>query len=438
MKLSGSAPPRTTGRIGLFCADGYPLPDYIARAAYDGSEVDLDICHLSVRDMILSLCSRSVVRMTREFDLERNVWITDPYDECGRYADDILSDWRAFGAGSLESLHDTASAYVRKILACPKPHRVFHQDDFTFILGQGTVPKSLDMSRRPPAYRRGEGHSLSPDGICHPLLEHMAFCVPDGLVPHSRSGCSIMPSGKKLAPTPMPPARLARSAQKDIDILLMARRLDSDAAYVLEGYGRHDLLLCGAIDTASAFRQADQIQLKHGTPLGCMVLSPNDTTLCDTNGNDAKNIVFHGTCLAGSLEASEPVKPPRPASVTDDQIMVNLDRHGFTLIAPVKPRPVSEIRPEYVIAASYFTNEPRWYISAAAVLMCRPDLNWGLLLYLARTYGFAGSIRGILEELAECGHALPYPLSALRNYDAVCPNTDISETLRVYHAILAM
>ena len=437
MKRSDSALLRTTGRLGLFCADGRVLPDHTVRAAYDGSEVDLDVCHLSIRDMILSLCSRSVVRMTREFDLENNVWITDPYDECGRYADDILSDWRVFGTCSLESLHDTASAYVNEILACPTPDRVFHQDDFIFISGLGTVPKVLDMPSRPQAYCRGEGHSLSPDGVHHPLLEHMASCVPDGLTPHNRSGCGVRPAGRKPVPMPTPLTRLTTSVEKDSDILLMVRHLDSDAAYVLEGYGRHDLLLRGDIDTAYAFQQADKIQQRYGAPLGCMVLSTDDT-LCDTGGNDAKNIVANGTCLVGSLKASEPVKPPCPASMSADEIMVNLDRHGFPLIVTVKPGSVPKIRPEYVIAASYFTNEPRWYISATAVLMCRPDLDWGLLLYLARTYGFAGSIRGILEELAKCGHAMPYPLSALRNYATVHPYADISETLRVYRVSSAM
>ena len=424
---------RTINRRGLYDPDGGVLSEHVIRAAQSGSAVDLDVCHLAVRDMVFNMCNSAIARMVREFDLENNVWFTSRYDECGRYADDILCDWRAFGTGTYPSLHDTAAMYVNEILACPKPDRVFDSnDDFVFTAKHGTIPKALHDPARPAQYQVGEGHRDAPDGVGHPLLAHMVSCVPPALVPHGKSGCSAkLGPGQKLRAISPGSAEKTTQAAKEEDVARMVDDVQPDAAYVLERCGRHDLLLYGDIDAAEAFRRAESVQARHGTPLGCMVVE-SDALLHDECGNDAKNIVANGTRLAGSLKASGRVAPPRPAALSKDDLVVNLDRHGFPICTHDPPETAARVRPEYVIAASYFTNEPRWYLSGTAVLLCRSKIDWGLILYLARVYGFARTLHGILNRLAEEGRTLGYPLSALREYGAVKIGSDMRETLRVY------
>lgn len=424
---------RSTNRRGLYNPDGCVLQKHIVRAAYDGSAIDLDVCHLAVRDMVFNMAGGAVSHMVREFDLESNVWFTSRYDECGRYADDVLHDWRTFGSGTYTSLHDMVSMYVNEIHASPKPDRVFDPDgDFVFTAKRGTVPKTLRDPSRPVRYHIGEGHSDAPDGVGHPLLAHMETCVPPGLVPHSESGCTvkILPQRKRCAAGP---ARVVKTAQpaKEEDITRMVGDMNPDAAYVLKRHSRHDVLVCGNIDAAAAFRHADMIQKRHGTPFGCLVME-NDALLRGNDGNDAKNIVANGTCLMGSLEAYGHATPPRPAALSRDELVVNFDRHGFPTCVRDPPGEAAIIRPEYIIAASYFTDEPRWYLSGTAVLLCRSKIDWGLMLYLARVYGFACTLHGILKRLAEEGYVHGFPLHALRKHSAVKITSDVRETLRVY------
>lgn len=181
---------RVTERRGLHDTDGNVLPDDVVRAAWYGSAVDGDVCHLSARDMLSNMCTHSIVKMVREFDLERGVWSTNPYDECGRYADDILRDWRAHGIGAYESLHDTVSAYAMEINACAKPERRFGGADFVYTQEHGTVPKAIPAPKRPAPYRLGEGHTAAPYGVGHPLMEHLARRTPPGLLPRGASRCA--------------------------------------------------------------------------------------------------------------------------------------------------------------------------------------------------------------------------------------------------------
>lgn len=430
---------RAIHRRGLHDTDGNMLPDWIIRAAHCGSAVDRDMCHLSVRDMIFNMCHRDIARMVREFDLEANVWFTDPYDECGRYADDMMLDWRARGSATYSSMHDVASAYVDAILACPKPDRTFDSyGDFAFTKRLGSIPKSLRSPRHPETYHMGDGHDSAPDGVGHPLIVHTASCVPPGLVPHRLGGCGAVsaPHWPHAAPA-VPPAHV-KQPEKEHAIYDMADVLEPEAAYVLERHDRHDMLLYGGVDAAEAFGLADAIQEMHGTPVGCMVLG-SDALLRDRNGNDAKRMVSNGTVLEGGLRVAGPVTPPRPAAVTADEMAKNLDRHGFPICVRDMPGPAAYMRPEYTIAASQFTNEARWYISGMAVLLCHPEMNWDLMLYLARTYGFAGMLRGILEGLADNGYVFEYPLSVLRRYGARVPDGlpvelhgELREVLRVY------
>lgn len=424
---------RTINRRGLFNPDGDLLPHHTIRAAIHGSIVDLDVCHLAVRDMVSNMCNNQIARIVREFDLENNVWFTRPYDECGRYADDIIQDWRAYGTGTYYSIYDVASAYVHEIRNCPKPNRVFDSsDDFTFTIQRGRIPKSLHEPASPIQYTIGDGHSNTPDGVGHPLLAHMESCVPSGLTPHGKSGCSMKFSAGKTFPTPSPRhVESITQVAKEKDIARMIHECTPDAAYILERNERHDVLLYGDIDASLVYSHAESIQALRRTPLNCMVMH-DDTLLYEECGNDAKRIIHNGKCVLGSLNISGHITPPRPAAISQDELIVNLDRYGFPLCVLNIPQTTVRIRPEYVIAASFFTDESRLYLSGTAVLLCKSNIDWGLMLYLAKVYGFARTLYGILRGLAEEGHILKYPLSALRGCSAVKIKSDLRETLRVY------
>ena len=422
---------RVTERRGLHDTDGNTLPYDVIRAAWHGSATDGDICHLSVRDMVCNMCNYHLVQMIREFYLEGGLWYMDQYDECGRYADDILHDWRAGGSGTYISLHDTAAAYIREILASPAPDRRFGAADFVYSHKYGTIPNTIPSPKRAAPYRIGEGHTTAPDGVGHPLLAHMVHCTPPGLLPHNRSGCgydAVQNPWRVCSPAPRPP--LAQP-EKEEAIRSMAERLGPDAAYMLERNGRHDILLYGDIDAAQALDHADAIQYQYGTPTGCIMLQSDDI-LGDRFGNDAKCIVARGVPLAGSLHTRGPIEPPRPAAITESQMVWNLDRFGFPLCVRDAPYPERPIRAEYVVAASQYFMEARWYLTGAAMLLRRLDIDWGLMVYLAKTYRFAGLVRDILEALEGVDGDGSYqkPLRMLRGYAPVLDGMDMQEVVR--------
>lgn len=424
------------GRYGLLDVDGNCLSGHTIRAAHAGSAVDADMCHLAVRIMLQNTC-RNLYRATREFDLEGGSWCTDTYDESGRYADDVMADWRLNGAPTDISLHDAVCAYARTIKHCTDaiPARSFGQDDFACTAEYGMAPRSIYPPRRPPAYRIGEGHATAPDAVGHPLIDHTIRdgCSPPGLAPHSWRGCAIRPAKGAPARGAPSPYGMAQPEKEDA-ILDMVGLLDPEAAYVLEGNGRHDILLCGGVDGAEAFRRADEIQGTHGTPVGCLVMGSADL-LNDPYGNDAKRIVADGTALAGKLRAAGRTMPPRPAALPRDSVMRNLDRNGFEIGVHSAPGPAAYVRPEYVVAAAHFTNEARWYLSAVPVLLCHRRLDWGLMLFLARTYGFAGTLHGILREMASV-RRMGFALDFMERWGVEPIGTEqdtIREVLRIYN-----
>lgn len=433
MRYLNSLQYRAINRRGLYDSDGRILQKCIIHSAYHGSIIDLDVCHLAVRDMIFNMCASTIDSMLREFDLENNVWSTKLYDECGRYTDDILHDWRATGFDTYLSIHDTTSMYINEILACPKPDRTFDSDkDFIFTLKHGTIPKTLDNPARPVPYRLGDGHRTEPDGVGHPLLAHMETCVPKGLLPHNKSGCGFnyKHMQKQSMHESIRPVTITQP-KKEQDVRLLVKDMAPDAAYMLNSGSRHDILLYGDVDAHTVFNRVDYIQKLHNTPLNCLILK-NDTLLHDEYGNDAKKIITSGTCLTGSLDVSGKITPPRPAALSDDELIVNLDRYGFSITVHDMPGAAARIRPEYVIAASFFTNEPRWYVSGTAVLICRSEIDWGLMLYLAKIYRFEQTLHGILKSLATEGHVYDLPLYMMRGCGALKIISNIHETLRVY------
>ena len=424
---------RVTERRGLYDIDGNILSNHVICAAWYGSPIDGDVCHIAVRDMVSNICRLSIVHMVREFDLERNMWFTDIYGECGRYADDILCDWRACGSPTYESLYDTTAAYIHAINSCPKPSRRFQESDFVHVRNRGTVPNTLSMPGRPEPYIIGEGHGTATDGVNHPLMAHMVDCVPPGLLPHNASGCKHHVEHPIRWTTYTIPNRVTHQLDKEESIRDMVKILCPDAAYMLERSGRHDVLLLG-VDRLKAISLANSIRDRYGTPVGCIALQ-SDTLLRDEQCNDAKYIISRGIPLSSDINIPT-CNVPRPAGITNSQIVWNLDRLGFPICAFTSPVNEQVIRPEYIITASHFHGEPRWYLSATGLLLQRKEIDWDLMVYLAKTYGFAGLLYDILNALERLEGDVVYgdAMRILGKTGQVLNTMDIEEVLRFTHA----
>lgn len=443
---------RAAGRRGLYTMDGKPLRMSTIRAAYAGVESDIDMIHLSVRDMIFGICHADIDKITMESDLEYGFWSTEQYDEAGRYADDIISDWRAHGGDTIESLYDATRHYIRAIrhTADHIPDRMLRNDDWMFTIRHGTAPKSIYPPSDPPEYTLGEGHSVVPDGITHPLIAHLASSEPctlkagkhiHGAMPHRLAGCRTQvrfaSGGGEL---PAKPIIHNENAEKVDAIEEMVGEIEPEVAFLCEDGIRHSLLVSGdGLDVPYVYGRADSVAGRFGTPLDCLVADAE--SLCgllygDAGGNDAKRIVRRGRRLAGAVQPfSGEWAPPRPAAITRGDMLYNMGRHGFDMIVHHKYPHHSDIRAEYVIAGTHFTMEPRWYMTGFAVMMCKSRIDWHLMLYLARTYGYEGTLYGMLEELIQNGLEFGWPVSVLRRSGAEPVPTEpdtVREALVVY------
>ena len=166
---------RVTDRRGLYTPDGKPLHAATLRAAYAGTETDMGMVHLSVRDMVFNMCHANINKIVREFDLDNGFWRSPRYGEAGRYADDITADWLRHGKDTIGSLYGVVLGYIRAIrhTADRMPKRILRDGDWMFTVRHGTAPKSIYPPADPPEYTQG-GHSVIPDGITHPLIIHLA------------------------------------------------------------------------------------------------------------------------------------------------------------------------------------------------------------------------------------------------------------------------
>ena len=419
-------------RRGLNTPDGETLPDHTIFAAYNGSTVDMDLCHLSIRKALYNTCMSQIRRLGTEYDLETKQWFTATFDSCGRYADDLLDDWKTYGDGSYDSLYDILASYSIEFRSRVQFERKPNEDDFAFQLDYGMYPKSMHQPPSPTKYQYGEGHGRIPDLLLTPLVTHLNNCKLVGMMPHSYGcGKKIRLDMKKLPNRRHKLTKTISYMEKESDISTMVKTLNPAIACVLNTDGHHDIVLNGC-DTDNAFKIAKEIEKKYNTPVTCLVLN-SDKLLHDINGNHAKHILKHGVFLRGSMDVFGETDPPRPAAITDDEMTVNLDKYGFEMIVLEKPGEAKDIRPEYIITASHFWAEARWYLTAVAVLLVKTDIDWDLLTYLAELYGFTGSLRGIADGLCELGH-LDHNIieSRLKNYKSIPPNTNLKADLVHY------
>lgn len=445
-------------RRGLYDIDGQQLDEARTRAAYFGSVIDTDTIRLAVADMVNNICGDDISKICLEYCLEDGYWPPDWWSEARRYADAIVADWKRYGTPSLMSLHDVCQYTIsdmREIGSRLPLRRLPPSQCFVGgIIGNG--PKSIYPASPAPPYTLGEGHRMIPDGLTHPLIHHLASDEPCALkpvlndnlcssyMPHYKSGCGL-PSGPRTYP--MADCGHARyyygsdTAQNGKVALIYKLVADVKPEYasLYETGGRHALLMCGDdIDVASVCIAADKICGRFKTPLACMISdgAALDDLMGDTDGNDAHLVVRCGRTLAGEDPRSQKtLVPRRPAAFTKDDMLHNMERHGFELIGSM-PKPCGmSIRPEYVITATHFSMEPRWLIAGVAVMLCACKINWRLLLYLADAYGYAGTLYGVVDSLCRQGRDFRRPSDVWRRRGiqmVVTEDDTIRKALRTY------
>lgn len=444
----------SVSRRGLYDIDGRQLDDIRAGAAYFGSAVDIDVVRLSVADVVNNICGDEISRICLERCLEDGHWPPDWWSEALRYADDIVADWEGFGAPSVESLHDTCLAVIGSVreVGSSLPRRPLPPSG-CFVGGTiGGAPKSIYPASPVPAYVPGQGHGAVPDGVTHPLILHLASGEPcslkpvlaggnDGYTPHRMSGCDGPRRPAASIPERASGDTPSRDPQREkvVAIRDMVEDMKPRYASLYETGGRHSLLVHGdGIDVVSAGSAAAEIRDRFGTPLDCMVTDDAalDDLLGDTNGNDAKLIVRGGRALAGRDPAFRGLSdPPRPAAFTKNEMFCNMERHGFGMIGPPPDLDERPIRPEYVITATHFSTEPRWFIAGVAVMLCVCKINWRLLMYLAEVYGYEGTLYGVADSLCRQGRDFWWPVDVWRGRGiGMVPTEDdtIRDALRVY------
>lgn len=189
--------------------------------------------------------------------------------------------------------------------------------------------------------------------------------------------------------------------------------------------------------TASLYRAADDMSKECGMRLDMLVLYSDelDRLVAGGPGNDVKAILHFGEVVRGRMPAIRgSVETPDPASITEEEMEYNMYLHGFEMMSATG-RTIPEtaiIRPEYVVAGAMFGMHTRRISSGIPVVLCNADVNYGLLLYVARSYGFAGRLLGIMSDIRAEGRlagTMDEPISILKKCGTV-PRMPFANSVR--------
>ena len=127
-----------------------------------------------------------------------------------------------------------------------------------------------------------------------------------------------------------------------------------------------------------------------------------------------------------------------PAKISEEDIVFNLARFGYTEIgSKVKQGKLFCI--EYIISSIMFHDDARRIDAVSVIIAKNPEINYDLLLFLARKYGFGGKILGILRTLRNLvAHGMKTVdepirlLEAMRIEEVKANAKSIKEKLRLY------
>ena len=117
-----------------------------------------------------------------------------------------------------------------------------------------------------------------------------------------------------------------------------------------------------------------------------VMLHPQDFWL------DVKNIIEKGIKISAISDRVNPVK------ISEEDMVFNLARFGYVEIGS-KVKQGKLFCVEYVISSIMFNGDARRIDAIAVIIAKNPEINYDLLLFFARKYGFGGRLLGILYTL---------------------------------------
>ena len=93
-----------------------------------------------------------------------------------------------------------------------------------------------------------------------------------------------------------------------------------------------------------------------------------------------------------------------PFAYTKQDIAGALRRLGYERFGETS---YSETRidPEMLIAAMIYSRDEQWK-AAVAVVICKADIDWNKMMRISIDYGFAGTLRGIIEAVRSEGYTV--------------------------------
>ena len=110
-----------------------------------------------------------------------------------------------------------------------------------------------------------------------------------------------------------------------------------------------------------------------------------------------------------------------PYAYNPDDIVASLRRLGYVRHGDPPADGGRILPPEHLIACMVYSRDHRW-MSAVAVVLCRADIDWDLMVRTAVAYGFAGTLRGMIEGVRAEGRLVGgRALEPLSGYQPVKP-----------------
>lgn len=93
-----------------------------------------------------------------------------------------------------------------------------------------------------------------------------------------------------------------------------------------------------------------------------------------------------------------------PFTYTKQDIAGALRRLGYERFGEASYAETA-IDPEMLIAAMIYSRDERWK-AAVAVVLCKADIDWDRMIRVSVDYGFAGTLRGIIEAVRSEGYSV--------------------------------